>query len=819
MAIQTIEVERPTEWLVGGGEMGRRIRETDWRRSPLGPRERWPAALKHALVLLLESRFPNVLIWGRDLVVLYNDAALAFAGDQHPRALGRAAPEVWPEVWQLNAQLVCAVMERGEAVYLEDRAFPIARHGRRDEAFFTISFSPVRLESGAIGGTLITYLDTTSRVRRQRALEDQRARAEDEASRERELFAKVAERIPVMVAVYDPRGGLVHMNVEMQRVLGWTEEDARALDVLALSYPDPVRRAEAETFLANAEPGWRELTPRAKDGNEVPSSWATVRLSDRKQVVLGIDLPAQRRVNEQLREAIHVAEIERQRLAESEAQLRAIYEQNPAMVVLTEIDDGRIVDANARFTSMLGFSLEEARGRTPVELGIISQLDRSERILPAIRATGSVHEIEVRLRAKCGETITGLFSSTVVPVGGKQRLITVVSDITALKAAERALREANQRLEEADRRKTEFLAVLSHELRNPLAPIRQSVQLLQHGDLCGELGRRPIEIIGRQTDHMARLVDDLLDVMRITRGKITLHRERVELSELVRRTAEDYRAQYAEAGVALEVEVKDAPVYVDGDPARLVQVVGNLLHNSLKFTPPGGKAWVSVSVHDRDAVVQVRDDGVGMAPHAVAKLFEPFVQGPQTLDRGSGGLGLGLALVKGVVRMHGGDVIGCSDGKDRGSEFVVTLPTVAPPEEMAGALAPEAARAASSRRVLVIEDNEDAADTLHDLLELKGHEVMIARTGPEGVELARRHPFDVVLCDIGLPDLDGYGVARALRSSEDPRVRSLDLVALSGYALPDDVARSLAAGFDRHLAKPPSLEQLDTILAEAPKLG
>ncbi len=375
-------------------------------------------------------------------------------------------------------------------------------------------------------------------------------------------------------------------------------------------------------------------------------------------------------------------------------------------------------------------------------------------------------------------------------------------------ASQRALRDANERLKDADRRKDEFLAVLSHELRNPLAPIQNSLYVLDRIPPGGDQARRSLEVIRRQAGHLSRIVDDLLDVTRIARGKIRLQRQRVDLAEIVRRAADDYLASFQDAGVRLEVHAPGAPVWADADPTRLAQVVGNLLGNSLKFTPHGGAVELALRADGESGVLRVSDNGAGIARDVIDRLFQPFSQAEQTLDRNRGGLGLGLALVRGLAELHGGSASAESEGLGRGSHFTVRLPLVAA-AAATGAAAPSTA--GSSRRVLVIEDNVDAATSLEALLELWGHDVEVAYDGAAGIAAARNFRPDVVLCDLGLPGTSGHAVARALRAD-----RALDgayLVALSGYASPEDVQRAAESGFDRHLAKPPSTEALEEVLS------
>ncbi len=382
--------------------------------------------------------------------------------------------------------------------------------------------------------------------------------------------------------------------------------------------------------------------------------------------------------------------------------------------------------------------------------------------------------------------------------------------------AEEALQEAKRQLEESDRRKDHFLAVLSHELRNPLAPIRNSLWLLGRATAVGtDQGRRARDVIERQVDQLSHLVDDLLDVTRINRGKIHLRRGRLELNDLVSRTVEDHRSLLDRSGVAVHVEPAPRDVFIQADWNRVAQVLSNLLQNAAKFTPRGGRVTVATweDAGTSRAVVRVSDTGAGMAGDMLARLFEPFMQADDTLDRSKGGLGLGLALVKGLVELHGGSVEAVSAGLGMGSEFTLRLsldlaePVAAPSGRVDGARA--------RRRVLLIEDVRDSADTLSDILRLNGHEVAVAYSGPDGIARAREFRPDVVLCDIGLPGMDGYAVARALRADE--ALREPRLVALSGYALPEDLQRAARAGFDRHLAKPPDLDALEAILAEAPE--
>jgi signal transduction histidine kinase len=393
-------------------------------------------------------------------------------------------------------------------------------------------------------------------------------------------------------------------------------------------------------------------------------------------------------------------------------------------------------------------------------------------------------------------------------------LAAFVVDLTAEKAAQRAREESEKRyralaekLEEAARRKDEFLGILSHELRNPLAPIRNALHVLAHAGDDGARASQARSVVERQVVHLARIVDDLLDVTRITRGRIELRRERLDLAQLARQTVDDHRGAYEATGIGLDVRVPDAAVPVEGDPTRLAQVLGNLLQNSAKFTPRGGQVEVQVAVERGGvALMRVRDTGEGVAPELLPRLFEPFSQADRSLARTRGGLGLGLAVVKGLVELHGGTVAATSSGCGAGTEVVVRLPCAAPWRAPAPA-APAPATSAVVSNVLVVEDNVDAAETLRDALEFEGMKVTVAHDGVDGLRLASEVRPELVLCDIGLPgELDGYGLARAIRS--DPALQHIPMIAVTGYAGPEDRARAREAGFDRHLAKPVGVDEL-----------
>jgi PAS domain S-box-containing protein len=380
--------------------------------------------------------------------------------------------------------------------------------------------------------------------------------------------------------------------------------------------------------------------------------------------------------------------------------------------------------------------------------------------------------------------------------GRTARMSGMALDVTARKQAEEdALL--------ADRRKSEFLSVLSHELRNPLAALHNSLQVLEQDGEDEVRARRARGVIRRQLEHLSRLVDDLLDLTRISRGKVVLQRQRFDLRELVTRTTDDFRTLLGDCGLSLHVFLDGGSFCIDGDATRIAQVLSNLLLNASKFTPRGGTVTVRLSSGDGEAEVTIRDTGAGMEPGTIASMFEPFVQAERTLARSKGGLGLGLPLVKYLTELHCGTVEARSDGPGRGSEFVIRLPLVEGRPEPQRTLP---VQSASPRLVLLIEDNVDAADSLAELLGIMGNQVRVASDGTSGLALARELLPDLVVCDIGLPDLDGCEIARAFR--EDPVLSAVRLVALSGYTQPEEVERAMRAGFDAYLGKPADVRQL-----------
>lgn len=400
-----------------------------------------------------------------------------------------------------------------------------------------------------------------------------------------------------------------------------------------------------------------------------------------------------------------------------------------------------------------------------------------------------------------------------------ERPMRVAALVSAARSALRArrrqyeLRSVLDGLRQADQRKTEFLATLAHELRNPLAPLTNALALLARKQLSAEDAQRMHALMGRQIDHMVRLVDDLLEVSRITRGKVQLHRIQLPLKAVIDGALELSRPLVEASGHSVKIEIEDAGLQVSGDSVRLTQVFANLLNNAAKYTPPSGRIELSARRDGDQAVVQIKDSGVGLAPHMLNSVFEMFVQVSGTAKVAQGGLGIGLTLVKTLVEMHGGSVEAASPGLGRGATFTVRLPLARDAQAQAGPEAkqpPAAIELPTDRTVLVVDDNRDAADSLAELLRVMGATALAAYSGDEALQMAASHHVDIAVLDIGMPVMDGCDLARRLRARHGDATPRL--IALTGWGQPTDRERIARAGFDHHLLKPVDAAELMALL-------
>lgn len=508
----------------------------------------------------------------------------------------------------------------------------------------------------------------------------------------------------------------------------------------------------------------------------------------------------------------------------------SLYEQAACGLLATDAN-GMIVRANATIHAWLGAQVDALVGKLRFcdLLSVGARLFHHTRCVPLLQLDGAVNEVQVDLLTLDGRHLPVLLNIVRRPdpdgawldhwavfrSSGRHAYEHALLDarkvaeeaLEAQRAADLQLQSLNLQLTAADRRKDEFLATLSHELRNPLAPMRSAVDVfkLKYG---GDADERLLQAFDRQLRHLTRLVDDLMDVSRITQNRMRLRRTPVDLAPLVRGAAQDLAPMMAAARHTLRLSVPDAPLVVDGDATRLAQVVINLLANAAKYTPDGGLIDVELACADGHAELRVRDNGIGIPADALGAVFNMFAQLEPALDRARGGLGIGLALARGIVDLHGGDILVESAGPGLGSEFTLRLPLVAgcaEPQETA-----QPAALAAPLRVLVVDDSLDTAETMALALELFGCETRMAHTAASALELATEFAPNVALLDIGLPDYNGYELARRLRAL--PSGLAVTLIAATGWGQDKDRTLALDAGFDHHLTKPIDFEELRLLL-------
>ena len=502
---------------------------------------------------------------------------------------------------------------------------------------------------------------------------------------------------------------------------------------------------------------------------------------------------------------------EREQLIVASENQRRIYEtaldSTPDFVYVFDLQH-RVIYANAALLKMWGAT--EAFGKKLSDLGYEQwHVEMHDREIEEVIATRAPIRGEVPFTGTHGRRIYDyIFAPVLGPGGDVVAVAGTTRDVTERQAADRSLREQTERLAESDRAKDEFLATLSHELRNPLAPLRNAIELLRRtreGDTRFEAVHLMME---RQLDHLVRLVDDLLEVSRISRGTFSLRKEQVELAAVVRSATETSEPHIRAGGHALVLELPEESLWLEGDLVRMAQILANLLNNAAKYTDHGGRIRLRAWRDGGMAAISVSDNGVGIAPEVMPRMFEMFSRGDRDSGRSQGGLGIGLALSRRLAQMHGGTLEARSDGPGKGSEFIARLPLCAVPDPAAPSL--HADQHLTQMRVLVVDDNPDAGDSLAMILEVLGAEVRVARSGSEAIDMFGGYRPSVVLLDIGMPGMNGYEVARALRTCFPEHATTL--VALTGWGQEDDRRRAREAGFDHHLVKPADLDVLQHLL-------
>jgi PAS domain S-box-containing protein len=611
-------------------------------------------------------------------------------------------------------------------------------------------------------------------------------------------LAAIVESSDDAIIGKDMSGTITSWNRGAERLYGYTAEEIVGRSISCLMPPD--HTDDFPMLMRRLSRGERiehyETVRVRKDGSRVDVSLTISPIKNAEGQVVGAskiarDITERKRAEEALRE--------------SEERFRGIFKQTIAGVAQTDLT-GRFVQVNERYGAIVGRSAEELYGLRMQDITHPDDLPRNLPLFERAVTQGTPFVIDKRYVRPDGSLVW--VSNSVSPIrdglGNPKYVVAVCLDITDRKRAEDALREA-------DRRKDEFLAILAHELRNPLAPLRNALQLLQLDSDNKATFEQARAMMERQLQQMVRLVDDLMDVSRIAKGKLALRKERVELAAVVQSAVEAARPLIEQHDHTLTVTLPPEPVFLHGDQTRLAQVFSNLLTNAAKYMDRGGRIWLSAAREGDEVVVKVRDAGVGIPADMLGKIFEPFTQVDRSLERSQGGLGIGLSLVRGLIAMHGGSIEAHSDGPGRGSEFIVRLPVLvggdSPIPQTNGSAKGESR---PKCRILVVDDNKDSAASLALMLELTGHDTRAAHDGLAAVKAAEEFRPDVVLLDIGLPKLNGYAAARQIR--EQAWGQAMFLIAVTGWGQDEDKRRSAEAGFDLHMVKPVDPVALENLL-------
>lgn len=615
-----------------------------------------------------------------------------------------------------------------------------------------------------------------------------------------EMLEVTLRSIGDAVMVTDVSGRVTFLNPVAERLTGWSMGAASGQPVEKVFHivnehsGAPVEHPVAKVLQTGGIVGLANHTVLiTRDGRRVPidDSGAPVRLANGELVGIVVVF---RDVSD------------RKRAEHEHAWLAALIDSSEDAIA-TKTLEGIVTSWNPAATRLFGYEPEEIVGK-PIttiippelhaeEVEILARLRRGQRIehYETVRVAKDGHRIDISL------TISPIRSSDGTIVGASK----IARDITERKRNERALREA-------DRQKDEFLATLAHELRNPLAPIRAAAELLKGAKSLAPELRAATAILDRQARQMTHLVDDLLDMSRITSGRIRLHPEPLDLPDLLRTVIETYRPSVEMARHQIALATSGEPVHVNGDRIRLTQVLSNILHNAVKYTPPGGRIEIALRTEGGQALVSVRDNGMGIPPEMLEHIFEPFAQLDRSFERPDGGLGIGLTLAKKLIELHQGRIEARSAGRGQGTEFLIHLPAIAGMSGMRAGAPQKRADFSGTRRVLIADDNHDAGISLSMLLQSMGHDTRVVHDGIEALEEAELFRPDVVLLDIGMPRLDGYETAR--RIAARPWAAGTQIVAVTGWGQETDRQRAREAGFHRHLVKPVDLVALQEVMSD-----
>ena len=779
----------------------------DWSATSMGDPDAWPVELRVALGLMLDTPHPTLVCWSGDYLMLYNDAYAELLGAAHPAALGKPLAEVMPTLWPSVAPLAAAAMA-GAPRQVKDLCVVLPPGDDECQRWFDASYVPLRGLAGEVGGFVHTAFETTGRV-----LEARRADRARRASDAR--LSALFDSLPVGVCVTDPGGVVVLANDAMERYLPtrmlparddrnvwrWTIFGRDGKPVARNDFPGE-RALRGERVVPGVEALFRE-----DDGRETWTHISSVPIVDADggiggQVSVVTDIDRVKRTEAALRE--------------SEEKYRKLFEEVDEAFCILEVSfdaggaptDLVFLEVNPMFAIQSG--IVDARGRSVHELAPGLESVWLERY-GAVARTG-----ESILFEEYSPMLERWFEVNASRIGAPEagHVALVFRDTSERKRIEQDMQRMAQEASEASRRKSEFLAVLAHELRNPMATIRTGLEIMRLRADSPDTMARVREMLERQTHQLSHLVDDLLDVARVSSGKIEIRRQLADLNRVAASALETSAAVIEGARHRLDVSLWHEPLLLDIDPTRIAQVVSNLLTNAAKYTPPGGDIGLEVRKENGEAVVAVSDSGIGILPEHQAAIFEMFSQVGDHGGLAQGGLGIGLSLVRQLVTLHGGAISVHSAGAGQGSTFTVRLPLGARPadgQDHPPAPAPEQrAFPRRSFRVLVVDDNTDAAESLSLLLQMNAHEIRTATNGRDALALVRDFTPDIAFLDIGMPGMTGYELAARLRAV--PQLARTTLVAVTGWGSDEDQQRAREAGFDHHFTKPIGADAVSRLL-------
>jgi signal transduction histidine kinase/ActR/RegA family two-component response regulator len=785
----------------------------DWSSTPLGSPDKWPVSLRGFVSMVMSMPTPAILFWGSDLTQIYNDGYAEIMGPRHPRYFGAPYRMCWPETYALIYPWMRRVLDHAEVVEVQRERIPLTRLGFEEDAYFTFTFSPLRDDSGRIAGILQPVFEVTDSVLAERRASVLRALATvsvrpDPWTPAIAILTGAMEDIPeAAICELDHNGGAKILEATAGCSIGTTGEDDlanliyaaeqadrrgdEALHTVVLPLSDSASRSSRKFLVAATNPRLRADTAYAQF-----------------MEMVGAELSAA------LKRIEAATAEERQH-----AHLNRLFMQAPAGIAVLRGPTHVFELINPLYRALIGH--RDIRG-LPLSEALPELVGQPfSAILDRVYLTGEPYvglaEPVLLARERGSAMEQAFFNYVYQPLHDVEQrpegILVFCYEVTDQVLARQHAEQLTQALRLEHRRKDEFLAMLAHELRNPLAPISSASDLL----LCSAHNANVVEqasrIIGRQVRHLSGLIDDLLDVSRVTRGLVVLDRESQDLRAVLLASAEQARPLIASRSHGLRMDLPPPTMFVLGDHKRLVQIFSNLLNNAAKYTPDGGQITLSLQATDVQAIVTVSDTGIGIEAHMLARMFDLFVQGERGADRAAGGLGIGLSLVRSLVEMHGGSVEAESKGPGLGSCFRVRLPTLAPSsddvpsDDVLGDMC-----RGRGEPVLVVDDNVDAAKMLALQVEAVGYSTEVTHTGHGAVRACAQRQYLACLVDIGLPDLHGVEVVRRIKSG--PVDDCPLLLAVSGYGQQADMNLAREAGFDHYFVKPVDIAALASALHE-----